>query len=70
MKAGKTGSLRSLHYFMNEKKHDLAIRFNMDVPSIVNVSTEAIKGNAKFKLLSLPLYLVEEMHRLITALDI
>ncbi len=65
VKAGKTGTLKSLHVFICEKKHDFAVRFNADIPSVINMQTSiAGKINQKFKLLSLPLYLVEQTQRL------
>ena len=62
VKAGKTGSLKSLQVFMVEKQKDFAIRFNTDLPSLtdVNVSLK-IGGTVKpvaYQLLSLPLYMV------------
>ena len=54
VKAGKTGTLKSLHLFMEEKNHPLAVRFSSKNVSLL---TEP-------RLLSLPLYLAEEFHRL------
>ena len=54
VKAGKTGTLKSLHLFLNEKSTPLAIRFSLQKTSLLNES----------KLLSLPLYFAEEFHRL------
>ncbi len=54
VKAGKTGTLKSLHLFIKEKSSPLAIRFNLQKPSLLN----------KPKLLSLPLYFAEEFYRL------
>jgi predicted AAA+ superfamily ATPase len=65
VKAGKTGRLKSLHVFIGEKKRDFAIRFNADVPSILDMQTSvAGKPTHKFRLLSLPLYLVGQTLRL------
>ncbi|RLD75321.1 MAG: AAA family ATPase [Bacteroidetes bacterium] len=67
VKAGKTGTLKSLQVFISEKKLDIAIRFNADVPSTVQVDTSIkIAQNVKkvnFQLISLPFYLVGEFHR-------
>jgi uncharacterized protein len=62
VKAGKTGTLKSLHVFMLEKNKPLALRFNADLPSSNDVNTtvkmkEAIEP-VEYRLLSLPLYLV------------
>jgi predicted AAA+ superfamily ATPase len=65
VKAGKTGRLKSLHVFISEKKRDFAIRFNADTPSICDMQTSvAGKPTHKFKLLSLPLYMVGQTQRL------
>jgi hypothetical protein len=65
VKAGKTGRLKSLHVFIGEKKRDFAIRFNADIPSILDMQTSvAGKPTHKFRLLSLPLYLVGQTQRL------
>ncbi|OVE81225.1 hypothetical protein BVY04_03810 [bacterium M21] len=68
VKAGKTGSLRSLHTFMAEKGGELGLRFNMDQPSWTTVTTEVAKvGRAEYQLLSLPLYLVGQSERLLSS---
>ena len=69
VKAGKTGRLKSLHVFMALKKPSTAIRFNADTPSVFLMDTKLnldkeIK-EVRFKLISLPLYLVGEMKRLV-----
>ncbi|CAC9632803.1 ATP-binding protein [thiotrophic endosymbiont of Bathymodiolus puteoserpentis (Logatchev)] len=51
VKAGKTGSLKSLHLFMQEKKPQFAIRLNTQPPNILN----------KPNIISLPLYLAEQI---------
>ncbi len=62
VKAGKTGTLKSLHVFMLEKKKDFAIRFNTDLPSLTEINTSVKMKNenqsVEYKLLSLPMYLV------------
>lgn len=66
VKAGKSGTLRSLHAFMKDKKINKAIRFNIDVPSATPVK---IKDHSEqiiqYELLSLPIYLTEQIYRLI-----
>jgi predicted AAA+ superfamily ATPase len=65
VKAGATGSLKSLHLFMAERRHPLAVRLNADVPSVTEVVASTRLGTtARYRLLSLPLYLVEELPRL------
>ena len=65
VKAGKTGSLKSLHLFLYEKKLQHAVRFNMDRPSIgkfkTNVRTKKVQDSVEFTLVSLPMYLVGRM---------
>ena len=53
VKAGKTGSLRSLRLFLDEKSVALGVRFSQDKPSFHD------------KVLTLPLYMVEQMERLV-----
>jgi len=66
IKAGKTGSLRSLHTFAALKKTRRALRFNSDIPSVTRVKT-AIEhiGKADYELISLPLYMIGEYKRLL-----
>lgn len=69
VKAGKTGSLRSLHTFAASRKSKIGVRFNLDTPSIVNVSTTINNiGKADYKLISLPLYFAGQFKRILNAL--
>ena len=66
VKAGATGSLRSLHQFVREKSSGLAVRFNGDPPSLLEDSKKLPDGTTvRYELLSLPLYLVGQTRRLI-----
>jgi len=66
VKAGTTGSLKSLHFFMSLKNYHIAVRVNSDFPSITNVHVKESEGkSAEYKLLSLPFYLLGQLHRLI-----
>jgi predicted AAA+ superfamily ATPase len=66
VKAGKTGRLKSLQMFVQEKRTPLALRFNSDVPSLIHTTTSiAGREPQAFSLLSLPLYLAEQTMRLI-----
>ncbi len=73
VKAGKSGSLRSLHQFAFHKKSRTALRFDTNVPSVqdvshkVKVSNEST-GDVSYKLISLPLYLAEQSMRLLSSL--
>ena len=68
VKAGKSGTLKSLHVFMLEKHKELAVRFNTDFPSLVDVKTSIKMGNSikqvEYKLLSLPMYLINFMDQI------
>lgn len=66
VKAGKSGSLKSLHQFMQAKEKTVAIRFNSDTPSLGPVRIKEPSGSfLEYNLLSLPFYLLEQLHRLI-----
>jgi hypothetical protein len=66
VKAGKTGRLKSLQMFIQEKGSPIAVRFNSDIPTIYKTKTSiALKEPKPFTLLSLPLYLVEQTERLL-----
>ena len=66
VKAGTTGTLKSLHQFMKEKKKTIAIRFNSDVPRLGPVQVKDSLGSSiEYNLLSLPFYLLGQLHRLI-----
>jgi len=71
VKAGSTGSLKSLHQFMDSKKGALAVRVNSDYPTIVLVQVKTSEGSAvEYRLLSLPFYLLGQLHRLIEATNL
>ena len=53
VKAGTTGTLKSLNLFMKEKKPKIAVRFWQDKLSFYN------------NILSIPLYMAEHTNRLI-----
>lgn len=68
VKAGTTGSLKSLHQYMSEKKKTLAVRINSDLPSHCPVNVKDSSGNTvEYKLLSIPFYLLGQLHRLINS---
>jgi len=68
IKAGATGSLKSLHQFIGEKGVQNAIRLDTGVPSIQNISTSILHKDVtipvNYELLSVPLYLVERIAEL------
>jgi predicted AAA+ superfamily ATPase len=65
IKAGKTGSLKSLHMFLKTKEKAFGIRFNMNLPSLTENVTGLSGENVEYKLLSLPLYLIGQYKRLV-----
>jgi predicted AAA+ superfamily ATPase len=69
VKAGKTGTLKSMQMYLHEKKLKDGIRFNMDLPNSGRFSTKINVPDKNVELswtlLSLPLYLVSELRRLI-----
>lgn len=70
VKAGSTGTLKSLHHFMHEKKLSIAVRINNDLPSITHIATKLSNGKAvSYTLLSIPFYLTGQIHRLLDSLE-
>lgn len=73
VKSGAAGAMRSLHQFMALRGGALAVRFDLNPPSIQRIQTECEtpKGRMKvdYRLLSLPLYLVERLPDLVRAAD-
>ena len=69
VRAGTTGSLKSLQVFLAEKGRDLAVRLNLDQPSTGSfTATVGRKDGTRtitYTLLSLPLYLASELDRLL-----
>lgn len=67
VKAGKTGTIKSLHYFIREKERPFAVRFNADMPSYLQNTVKLTnkEGSISYGLLSLPFYLAEQLERLI-----
>ncbi|MCP4313400.1 MAG: ATP-binding protein [Bacteroidetes bacterium] len=69
VKAGKTGTLKSLQVYLYEKKLKTGIRFNMDIPNIGDFKTKVnVPGESAeldWTLISLPLYMVSELDRII-----
>lgn len=62
VKSGKEGTLRSLHLFMDQTSHDIAIRFYAGRLSL----TQAVTPSGKpYRLLSLPYYLASQTERYI-----
>lgn len=60
VKSGAAGKLKSLHLFMDQAPHDIAIRFYSGELNLTKATTESGK---KYKLLSLPYYLVTQIEK-------
>ncbi|MCY4467676.1 MAG: ATP-binding protein [Thiotrichales bacterium] len=72
VKAGSSGGLKSLHQFVAEKGVQVAVRFDAAPPSIQTVRTTVRRGgmqaDVSYRLLSLPLYLVEGLPSVLVSL--
>jgi predicted AAA+ superfamily ATPase len=70
VKAGTTGTLKSLHQFMKDKKKTTAVRVNSDIPKLGPVHVKDYLGSSiEYNLLSLPFYLLGQLHRLIKSAE-
>jgi len=66
VKSGNTGRLKSLHLFMALKKLSRALRINASPPSQVFVQTKTHDSSIEYQLYSIPFYLTEQIHRLLS----
>lgn len=70
VKSGKTGTLKSLHVFMETKQRSLALRFSTNKPVVETVKSPLPKSDYRYTLVTLPLYLVGQTKRVMkTVLD-
>jgi predicted AAA+ superfamily ATPase len=66
VKAGSTGSLKSLHVFMELKNYTLAARINADLPSKTPITVKTRMGEKiSYTLISIPFYLTGQIPRLL-----
>ncbi len=69
IKAGKSGALKSLGEFVKARKPKRALRFDLNLPTQQTIEIQAQNGSPSekthFDLLSLPLYLVGQVNRLL-----
>ncbi len=66
VKAGKTGRLKSLHQFINEKGVDSAVRINLAKPTVFQDSNKLPGGQSvEYRLFSIPFYMIGQLRRLI-----
>ena len=72
VKSGKSGRLKSLHLFCKTYKSDIALRLDLNMPSIIKCSHKiSLAGkivDVSYRLVSLPLYMVE-LSRQILSMD-
>jgi len=72
VKAGKSGALKSLQQFVLNKNTAFCVRFDLNVPGIQQlthaVRTATGSEPVSYTLLSLPLYMVEELPRILGGL--
>ena len=72
VKAGARGALKSLHQFVAEKNVPVAVRFDASPASSHDVQTKVSfrgkQASVAYRLLSLPLYLVERLPYILSAL--
>jgi predicted AAA+ superfamily ATPase len=69
VKAGKTGTLKSLQVYLAEKKEETGIRLNSDMPSAganltANVNIKKQRYSFKYNLISLPVYFASDLKRI------
>ena len=66
VKSGPAGKMKSLHQFMAEKKLDLAVRCNLNLPLVETIRVKTTLGQpVAYRLVSIPIYLSEHLPRLI-----
>lgn len=80
VKAGRSGTLKSLHQFVHKKGLTTAVRFDLNPPSeqvvetgIVppgNSDTDSATASVRYRLISLPLHFAGESLRLLEAVDL
>ncbi len=66
VKSGKTGSLKSLNFFLNEKHLPFAVRLNAEKPSLLVDAqvSDSLGRTCRYSLLSIPLYMICQLKRL------
>jgi len=72
VKAGKTGTLKSMHIYLYEKELSTGIRFNLDLPSMgdfsISMKNNRTDDTLHSTLISLPLYFCSELATVLTKL--
>lgn len=70
VKAGSTGTLKSLHYFLSEKKLQFGVRICNQRPSLNHSTVQTHGADVSFQLLTLPFYLAGQLHRLLENINV
>ena len=66
VKAGSTGTLKSLHLLMAKKQLPVAVRVSTQPPSLTPIDFKIHTGEqVHYQLLSIPFYLLGQLHRLL-----
>ncbi len=66
VKAGNAGAMKSLHAFMHHKKLRRALRLDANPPSVQDLDVRTTTSESvKYRLMSLPLYMVESIPSLL-----
>ncbi|OGK01849.1 MAG: hypothetical protein A2487_14380, partial [Candidatus Raymondbacteria bacterium RifOxyC12_full_50_8] len=66
LKSGETGTMKSLHQFMHDKKLSLAVRFDRNPPALIDLSTKTTQGQeVKYRLYNLPHYMAERLETIV-----
>ena len=66
VKSEPAGKMKSLHQFMVEKNLDFAVRCNVNLSLLENISVKTTLGKpVSYRLLSIPVYLTERLYELI-----
>ena len=72
IKSGATGSLKSVHQFIAEKGARVAVRFDTRPPALQSIETRVHRSghasDVSYRLLSLPLYLVEQLPEILRSM--
>jgi hypothetical protein len=70
VKAGKSGTLKSMLQFVFSKNAGLGVRFDLNPPSIQKINHSLRQANSTsyitFDLISLPLYMVGQLARILS----
>lgn len=68
LKAGAAGSMKSLHQFMFDKHLELAVRCDMNPPSVQDLRVRTTRGDdCRYRLIGVPLYLLWNLQPIVAA---